>query len=531
MTLRLWLATTCASVVMVTVVGAQVDYTRLLDAADEPEHWLTYNGSYRSDRYSTLSEINRSNVADLRPTWVYQISTAGQIETTPLVADGVMYITEPPTAVTALELQSGRPLWKWRRDMPADTRNLGFGRVNRGVAILDDTLYVGTLDGYLVALDAASGTVRWEVLVGNNATGHSVTMAPLALDGKVIVGISGGEAGIRGFVDAYDAKTGTRLWRFWTIPAAGEPGSETWAGDSLIHGAGATWLTGSYDAELDLLYWGTGNPGPDWNGDVRLGDNLFTCSVVALDPDTGEMQWHFQFTPHDVHDWDANQIPVLADLELDGRQRKVLAWANRNAFYYLLDRETGEFLHGSVYAKQTWAAGLDDAGRPIVLPNSEPTEDGALVYPSLQGSTNWQSPSYSPQTGLFYVSVREMGSYYYKNDVEYEEGTFYTAGGERALRDEAWGAVRALDVRTGELAWDFRLPSPPWAGLMSTAGGLVFGGSNEGNMFALDAETGEALWQFQAGGLVRSAPITFEIDGTQHVAMSAGHGVFVFSLR
>ncbi len=523
----IWLILTLLSSSLV----AQVPYSRIANADSEPGSWLTYSGNYASHRFSSLDKITTSNVSRLKVAWVYQMRNSGLIETTPLVVDGVMYITEPPSTVTALDLRSGRSLWTWSPAMPRNVLHIGFPPVNRGVAILDETLYVGTLNAHLVALDARSGAVRWDVEVADNATGHAFTLAPLAIDGKIIVGTSGGEAGIRGFIDAYDAKTGDRVWRFWTVPGPGEPGNDTWGGDSWKTGAGATWLTGSYDPELNLLYWGIGNPGPDWNGDIRPGDNLYTCSVVALNPADGTLKWHFQFTPHDVHDWDANQIPVLVDARFKGRPRKLLAWANRNAFYYLLDRETGEFLHGMPYAKQTWARGLDTDGRPMVLPNTEPTEDGTLVYPSLQGTTNWFSPSYSPQTGLFYVAVREMGAYYFKGEAEYEPGKPYLGGGEQALTgDEAYGAIRGLDLLTGKKKWEFRLHSPPWAGVMSTAGGLIFGGTNEGNIFALEASTGEALWQFQAGGGVRTNPISFLIDGKQHVATAAGNALFVFGL-
>jgi alcohol dehydrogenase (cytochrome c) len=522
------------TVAVVAVSGAalsgQVSYQRIVDAAKEPGAWLTYSGGYFGQRYSALDQITRANVAGLKPAWVYQVAGNGQVETSAIVADGVMYVTEPPSTVTALDPKSGRPLWSYVRPMPSNLRNIGFPITNRGVAILDDKVYVGTLDGALVALDIATGAVRWETKVADNASGHSITMAPLAVKDKIVVGISGGEAGIRGFVDAYEATTGKLAWRTFTVPAAGEPGVETWAGDSWKHGAGATWLTGSFDPALNLLYWGTGNPGPDWNGDVRKGDNLYTSSVVALDADTGRMKWYFQYTPHDVHDWDANQIQVLADLTVNGRPRKTLITANRNAFYYVLDRVTGEFLHAAPYAKQTWARGIDPKGRPRVIEGTDPTPEGNLVYPSLQGSTNWPSPSYSPQTGLFYVPVREMGSYYYKTDVEYEEGQPFTGGGERRLADEAWGAVRALDAVTGKQMWDFRLPSPSWSGVLSTAGGLVFSGSNEGNFYALDAKTGAPLWQFQVGGMVRSNPTTFLVDGKQHVSVAAGRAIFLFAL-
>ncbi len=509
---------------------AQVPAQRLVNAAQEPGSWLTYSGSYDGQRFSALDQITVANVAGLKPAWVYQVAGQGQMETSAIVADGVMYVTEPPTTVTALDPRNGRPIWSYVRAMPSNLRLIGFPATNRGVAILDDKVFVGSLDGALIALDAQTGAVRWEVKVADNGTGHSITMAPLAVKDKVIVGISGGEAGIRGFVDAYEAKTGKLAWRTYTVPTAGEKGVETWADESYKHGAGATWLTGSYDPALNLLYWGTGNPGPDWNGDVRKGDNLYTSSVLALDADTGKMKWHFQYTPHDVHDWDANQIQVLADLTIEGRPRQVLVTANRNAFYYVLDRVTGEFLHAAPYAKQTWAKGIDPKGRPRVVEGTDPTPEGNLVYPSLQGSTNWPSPSFSPRTGLFYVPVREMGSYYYKTDVEYEAGNPFTGGGERRLADEAWGAVRALDARTGAKVWDFRLPSPSWSGVLSTAGGLVFSGSNEGSFYALDAKSGAPLWQFQLGGMVRSNPTTFLVDGRQHVSVAAGHAVFVFAL-
>jgi alcohol dehydrogenase (cytochrome c) len=520
-----------ACVFMATSVFAQVSSSRLASDATGGGNWLTYSGSYSSQRFSPLDQIAIDNVGQLKPLWVYQPAGSGPLEGTPIVADGVMYITSGPANVAALDLRSGRPLWQWSRPIAPTVLNLGFPRANRGVAMLESNVYIGTLDGYLVALDSKTGAQRWIVPVGDNRSGHAITAAPLVAEGKVIVGISGGEAGIRGYLDAYDAQSGKRIWRLHTVPEPGEPGSDTWAGDSWMRGAGATWLTGSYDPALKLLYWGTGNPGPDWNGDARQGDNLFTCSLLAIDVDTGKMRWHFQFTPHDVHDWDANQIPVLVDAEFGGRARSLVLMANRNGFFYVLDRKTGEYLRGTPYAKQTWAKGLDDKGRPIAFPNMEPSEKGTLVYPSLQGSTNWSSPSYSPMTGMIYVPVREMGSIYYKSSVEYRPGTYFTGGSEKALDEEAWGAVRAIDIETGNAAWDFKLPSPPWAGVMATAGGLVFGGSNEGNFYAVDANTGKPLWQFQTGGPIRCGPMSFLSEGKQRVAVSGGRSLFVFGIE
>ena len=511
--------------------SAQVPYDRLLKARSEPGSWLTYSGTYDAQRYSPLDLIRPDNVAKLRPAWVYQASQTGPFQATPLVADGVMYLTEPRGPVVALDARTGRPLWRWDPVLPKDLRTLGFGPSNRGVALLDGTVFVGTLDAKLVALDALSGAVRWTASLGDNKLGYAITSAPLAIDGQVVVGVSGGEAGIRGFLDSYDAKTGARRWRFVTIPGPGEPGHDTWGGESWKTGSGATWLSGAYDPELDLLYWGVGNPGPDWNGDVRPGDNLYTCSLIALEAKTGLLRWHFQFTPHDTHDWDANQIPVLLDAELAGKPRKLVLLANRNAFYYVLDRTTGEFLRGVPYAKQTWAQGLDLKGRPQPIPGQEPSEKGTLTWPSLQGATNWFSPAYSPKTRLFYVSVREMGSIYYKGEAKYVPGAYFMGGGE-AMRpgEEAYGAVRGLDALTGEKRWEFRLLSPPWSGLLVTGGGLVFGGSKEGNLYALDATTGQALWSFQTGGGVASNPMSFLMDGRQHVAMAAGNSLFVFAL-
>ena len=512
-------------------LAAQVPYARVVAAAREPGSWLTYSGSYASHRFTPLTEVTPVNVGRLRPAWVYQVQEPGPVETTPLVADGVMYVTEAKSRVAALDLRTGRTLWRYEPAVPKDVRLIGFGPTNRGAALLDDRVYVATLNAHLVALDAASGAVRWDVEVADNALGYAITSAPLAIDGKVVIGVSGGEAGIRGFLDAYDAKTGARVWRFNTVPGPGEPGHQTWAGDSWKTGGAPTWLSGSYDPDLGLVYWGVGNPAPDWNGDGRAGDNLYSCSLIALDEATGALRWHFQFTPHDTHDWDANQVPVLVDAAVDGRPRRLVVTANRNGFYYVLDRATGEFLRGAEYATQTWARGLDEHGRAIVIPGTEPSEKGTLVWPSLQGATNWFSPAADAARGLFFVPVREMGSRYFKADVDYEAGKPFLGGGEEVeTGDRVYGAVRALDLTTGERRWEHRLLSPLWAGLMSTASGLVFGSTNEGNVFALDSATGQALWNFQTGGQCVANPMAFETEGHEHVAVACGQALVVFAL-
>jgi len=507
----------------------QVPYERIVNADKEPGNWLTYSRNYQGHRYSPLGEITTANVTGLKVKWAFQFST-GPREVSPIAVDGILYVTGPNVAA-ALDARTGRTLWVWKRTIPSDYRNIGFPRTSRGPAVLDDKLFVATLDCYLVALDLKSGIERWATKVADYKSGYSMTMAPLAIAGKVVVGISGGETGIRGFVDAYDATTGKQAWRFWTIPGPGEARHETWSGESWKTGGGATWVTGSYDPELKLVYWGVGNPGPDWNGDVRPGDNLYTCSLVALDADTGRLRWYFQFTPHDTHDWDATHVPVLFDGEIGGRQRKLVAIANRNAFYYVLDRSTGEFLAGRAYAKQTWAHGLDAKGRPIRAPDSEPTEKGALIWPNLNGATIWFSPSYNPQTDLLYVAVREVGAVYFKRDAEYKEGTFYAGGGENELpAEDASGAIRALNAGTGEMRWEFKLHSPAGASVLSTAGGLVFSGTDEGNFYALDARTGKPLWDFQTGGSISSNPISFTMDGRQYVAITADRVLYVFGL-
>jgi alcohol dehydrogenase (cytochrome c) len=514
---------------LVAPAFGQVPYERIVNADKEPGNWLTYSRNYDGHRYSPLGEITTANVSVLKVKWALQFSS-GPREVSPIAVDGILYVTGPNRAA-ALDARTGRTLWVWNRPIPSDYRNIGFPRTSRGPAVLDDKLFVATLDCYLVALDLKSGIERWATKVADYKSGYSMTMAPLAIAGKVVVGISGGETGIRGFVDAYNAKTGKQAWRFWTIPGPGEAGHETWSGESWKTGGGATWVTGSYDPELKLVYWGVGNPGPDWNGDVRPGDNLYTCSLVALDGDTGQLRWYFQFTPHDTHDWDATHVPVLFDGEIDGRQRKLVAIANRNAFYYVLDRITGEFLAGRAYAKQTWAHGLDAKGRPIRAPDSEPTEKGALIWPNLNGATIWFSPSYNPQTDSLYVAVREVGAVYFKRDAEYKEGTFYAGGGENELpADDASGAIRALNARTGEMRWEFKLHSPAGASVLSTAGGLVFSGTDEGNFYALDARTGKPLWDFQTGGSISSNPISFTMDGHQYVAITADRVLYVFGL-
>ncbi len=508
-----------------------VTWERLVNAADEPENWLMYSGTFDSQRFSRLDQIDTSNVAGLKLVWAHHIPQLDRNETTPLVVDGVMFITESPSNLTAVDAASGRPYWRYEHELPDDLR-VCCGRNNRGVAILDETLYMSTLDAHVVGIDARSGSLLWNTEVANHQEGYSKTAAPLIVKDKVVTGIAGGEFGIRGFLDAYDAKTGTLEWRTHTIPGPDHPDNRSWAGDSWRTGGSPTWITGSYDPELDLIYWGTGNPGPDYNGDVRGGDNLYADSVLALDGDTGEMSWYFQFTPHDVHDWDAIQIPVLADIEVDGASVKAMLWANRNAFYYTLDRETGEFLVGKPFARQTWAEGLDDNGRPIRRPNTLPSAEGTLVSPTAGGATNWWSPAFSPRTGLLYVNAFDGEAKFFIRDEDYTAGDRYTGGGTDAPLpiDNYMSAIRAIDPSTGDIRWEFPLQARARAGVLATAGDLVFSGSVDGYFYALDAVTGEELWHIALGGRMNASPMTYAVDGRQYVTMPSGNVVYTFAL-
>ena len=523
---------------------AQVSFDRILRASQEPQNWLTYSGSLLSQRYSPLTQIAPGNVKGLEQQWIFQAQSLEKFEATPLVVDGVMYTVQAPNDVVAIDAVTGRVFWIYHYAPSPQVRPC-CGRVNRGVAVLGDTLFLATLDGHLVAIDAKIGRPMWNVAVAGarSEAGYVFTVAPLIVKDKVIVGVAGGDFGVRGFLAAFDARTGKEVWRFYTIPAPGEPGSDTWAGDSWMHGGGGVWVTGSYDPDLNLTYWGIGNPGPDWNGDRREGDNLYSDSVVALDADTGRLKWHFQFTPHDEFDYDSTQVPVLADIQWQGQPRKVMLWANRNGFFYVLDRTTGQFLLGKPFVKVTWTSGLDDKGRPQKV--VRPTPDGTRVSPHVFGATNWQSPSYSPRTGLFYVpSLVESYAVFARRPVEYVEGrpfigAFPTGpipglqGGpiNRRVPDEGYGAIQAIDPKNGETKWAFKLTDVTLSGVLTTASDLVFAGGREGMFFALDARTGALLWKATVGGEVASGPMTYSVGGRQYVAISAGNSLFAYALR
>ncbi len=533
-------------VVLPSGAAAQVSFDRLLRADEEPENWLTYSGSYKSQRHSQLDQITPANVTDLELRWVFQARSLEVFQATPLVVDGIMYLVEPTNTVVALDAKLGRVFWTYQHT-PARTARPCCGAVNRGLGILDNTLFLATVDATLIALDATSGKPLWKTSVGNPAEGYALTLAPLVVKDKVIVGIAGGEYGIRGFIAAYDAETGEEAWKFYTIPGPGEPGHETWEGDDWMHGGAPAWLTGSYDPDLNLTYWGIGNPGPDWNPSQRPGDNLYSDSVVALNADTGELDWYFQFTPNDPYDYDSVQIPVLIDApDGAGGTLKLMLWANRNGFFYVLNRESGRFLSGSPFVDVNWASGLDDSGRPVLTPQPP----GATTFPGVQGGTNWYSPSYSPGTGLFYVSAWESyGAVFEPQEVEYQPGRIFLGGrpaspiqgganvpGLNRGHINNWteaagnGAVLAIDPRTGQQAWRFEMTDVTTSGILTTGSNVLFTGSREGYFQALDAESGDLLWKQTLGGMIANGPMSYMIDGTQFVAVAAGHSLFVFAL-
>jgi alcohol dehydrogenase (cytochrome c) len=492
--------------------------------------WTTYGHNAAGWRYSELSQITAANVESLRPEWIFQSGVSGKFETTPLVTGGIMYVTGASNYAWALDALSGRMLWRYHKPVPRGV-NVCCGQVNRGFAMQGEKLFKVNLEATLVAMDRRAGTVLWESYIDDFKKGYSGTVAPLVAKNKVILGIAGAEFGTRGFIDAFDADTGKRAWRFWTVAGEGEPGADTWGGDSWKRGGGSTWITGTYDPELNLTYWGTGNPGPDLDGDVRPGDNLYTCSVVALDADTGKLKWHYQFTPHDVHDWDAVADPVLVNLQMGGKMVKAVLHANRNGYYYALDRTNGKLLVAKPYTKVTWSDGIGPDGRPILIAGQDPTEEGNRSCPGMGGGHNWQATAYSPQTSLYYFGSTDGCAIYFKTKQEYIEGGWYQAStGQGVPREPSTGSIVAVAPATGDVKWRFEMVSGPSAGLLATAGGLVFGGDREGYVFALDARTGKPLWKFQTGGMVIAPPITYQVGGRQYLAVAGGGNMIAFKL-
>jgi alcohol dehydrogenase (cytochrome c) len=519
-----------------------VTFDRLRNARNEPQNWLSYWGDYQGTHFSSLAQITPANVRQLQSVWAMPMPGDSVLEGTPLVVDGVMYATGggTPATVTAIDARTGRQIWRWTR--PQRVINpYEINRFSRGVSILGNRLFVGTLDAALIAFDARTGLPVWETQVADTMDGYSITSPPLIVKDKVILGVAGGEFATRGFIDAYDAATGARLWRFNTIPGPGDFGNETWKADSWKTGGGATWLTGTYDPQLNTVYWPVGNPAPQIDRSVRGDlDNLFSDSVVALDPDTGQRKWHYQFTPNDGHDWDSVEDMILVDRQWRGQIRKLLLHADRNGHFYVLDRTDGAFLSGTPFVYQNWNKGFDDKGRPRAIPGSNSSGEGSfLVYPTVGGATNFQAPSYSPMTGWLYLEYAENGQQYVSAPVDVERGRQYLgrspAMGSPPVRGKndppPSAGIKAIDPENGKTMWDFKLfRGSTTNGLMATAGGVVFAATREGNLVALDAKTGTHLWHVQTGGNMAASPMSYAVDGRQYVAVSAGNVLFSFAL-
>ena len=495
--------------------------------------WPTYNGRLDGNRHSGLSQITPQNARNLVPKWILPMRAPRSLETTPLVVDGIMYVTAP-NEVRALDGWAGRELWRYSRPRTQGVMGDAGAGTNRGAAVLGDRVFIVTDNANLIAIDRLNGHLLWEADMADPLDHYGGTLAPLVVKDLVIAGVGGGDEGIRGFLAAYRADTGEEAWRFWTVPLPGEPLSETWVGSVLPHGCAGTWLTGTYDPELDLLYWPTGNPCPDMNGDERQGDNLYSDSILAIDPDTGELRWHYQYTPHDLYDWDANQTPMLIDADFRGRLRRLLVQANRNGFFYILDRADGELLLAEPFVeKMTWAAKIGADGRPVRLDGREPTYAGNVVCPSLAGATNWMSPAYSPATGLVYVQTIEQCNVFTKRDETWERGKAFFGGTARAVPGErVVSSLRAIELESGRIAWDRPHGSEirPWGGVLSTAGGVVFYGEGDGTFTAADVVTGAPLWHFHTNDTFKASPMTYLAGGRQFVAIAAGQNVIAFGL-
>ncbi len=510
-----WVLAVCS------VASAQVTYEDILKSPGKD--WLTYAGSYNGWRHSPLEQITPENAGSLVPKWVYRVPNAARLQTSPVVYDGVMYVTDT-NAMYALDARSGRLIWSY-----VDARAKESGP-NRGPAILGDRVYFVTSDNYLTALDRRSGGVIFSKKYARVEEGITSTSAPFAFKNMVIVGCAGGDNGMRGFIAALSAETGEEIWRTYTVPAKGEPGSETW-GDLIEWGGSATWLSGTFDPELNTLYWTTGNPWPDFNASVRPGDNLYSSSLLALDPETGKIKWHFQFTPHDTHDWDAQSWPMLVDLEWEGKPRKLVLHANRNGFFYVLDRETGEFLRATKLTDSVdWATGIDKTGRPILVPDKDPTIEGNWVCPSVKGATNWMGQTYHPDTELLYVLTLEQCGWFTMSEQKPEPMKNFPGGG--ATEEGGQVILRAMDPKTGKAAWEYPMTGfgRMWTGTVSTKTGVLFSGDDAGQLIALDAKNGRHLWNFNMGELSTASPVIYEVDGKQHIAIASATAIFSFGL-
>ncbi|WP_252263872.1 pyrroloquinoline quinone-dependent dehydrogenase [Paracidobacterium acidisoli] len=527
----------CAALGLTAAAAGQntattIKTTEDIASAFKKGEWPTYNGDYTGKRYSGLTQITPDNVKQLRAVWVFHSRNAGTLEVTPVVVNGVMYVTASNDAY-ALNAEDGQILWHYSRPVSDGLIDDAAGHINRGVAVWGDRLYMETDNAHLLCLDARSGHLIWDIAYTDGNKNYGATSAPLMVKGKVIVGTSGGDDGVRGFIAAFDAQTGAEVWRRWTIPAPGEFGSSSWPGNLYLHGGGASWMPGTFDPELNTLYWGTGNAAPDYDGTGRPGDDLYTACVLGLDPDTGAIKWYFQFTPHDLYDFDGVETPVLVDRIYDGQPRKLLMEANRNGFFYILDRTNGKFLSATRFAeKLNWAKGIDPQGRPIYT-DVKPTAEGTLVCPGEVGASNWYSPAYNPGTQLFYFLALDECSVNSSKPQEFEEGKeFYATGGRRDPNAKGKKRLMAFDASTHSFAWIYPQVgnAQSWGGVMTTAAGLVFFADDANSFEAVDARTGKSLWHFNTGQPQHASPMSYAVNGKQYVAIAAGDDLFTFAL-
>jgi len=495
--------------------------------------WPTYHGSPNGNRYTTIDQVNKANVQKLAPQWVFNLPNTSPSETTPLVVGGIMYVSSANECY-ALDAGTGRQVWHFFQERTKNLNGNAGGGFNRGVAISGDRLFMVMDRAHLVALNRFTGVVLWDIVMADWTQNYNATSAPLIVGDLVVSGIAGGDEGVRGFVAAFDQSTGKEAWRFWTVPKKGEPLSETWKGPGIDHPSAATWFTGSYDAQLGLVYWQAGNPGPDYNGDNRLGDNLYSDSTLALDAKTGKLKWYFQYTPHDVWDWDAEQPEVLIDADWQGQPRKLLLHANRNGFFYVFDRTNGKLLLAQPFVKKlTWAKEIGADGRPVLNPNHTPTKEGSATCPAVEGATNWFSTSFNPSTGFYYLQTLEKCNIYVKSDINWEAGKAFFGGNIRGVdNDNPQKVLRAIDIHTGKIAWE--LPqkghAESWGGTLATATGLVLFCEDSGAFMAVDGANGKILWSFQLNANWKASPMTYVFDHKQYFAVAAGSDIIAFAL-
>jgi alcohol dehydrogenase (cytochrome c) len=538
---RRWRIAVCAFMLSIPLSGQDSDpslarapgvqASQLLSRTIKDD-WPSYNGDYTGRRFSSLTQITPQNVTHLQAQWVFHSRNAGILEVTPVVVNGIMYVTASNDAY-ALNAQTGQILWHYSRPVSQGLIDDASGHISRGVALLGTRLYMETDNAHLLCLDARSGNLIWDVAYADWNKNYGATSAPLIVKDKVLVGTSGGDDGVRGFLAAFDSVSGKLAWRLWTIPGPGEFGSSSWPGDSYLHGGGTAWMPGTYDPELNTVYWGTSNAAPDYDGSVRPGDDLYTASLLAIDPDTGKLKWYFQFTPHDLYDYDGAETPVLVDMQYQGKPRKLLIEANRNGFIYLLDRTNGKFLSATPFAKKiNWATGVDANGRPMVT-DLKPTPDGTLICPGVVGATNWFSPSYSEATHLFYFLAVEGCSVYFVKPAPFEEGReYYSTGTKHDPNDKTERILLSFDPQTKTIAWRYPQAgdSHSWGGVMTTVTGLVFFADDANFFEAADAKTGKSLWHFNTGQTLHASPMSYAVRGKQYVAIASGFDLFSFAL-